>query len=154
MHPVQQRSLFWQWATQPNAREKASFLKENILPLQESGQLNFLNDNSFADYGISFDHVFGHTEAMTIPYIDYKGKTIVFAADLMPSSFHIPMPYVMSYDLRPLSTLDERAKLYEKVLEKDALIFFEHDPINELGSLKKNDKGRVVLDQLVKIKDL
>lgn len=144
----------WEWALKPNDREKASFLKDNILPIQESGQLHFLEENSFREHGISFDFAFGHTEAMTIPYIDYNGQTIVFAADLMPSSFHIPMPYVMAYDIRPLDTLHEREKLYAKVLEKKALIFFEHDPVNELGSLKLNESGRVVLDQLIKVHEL
>lgn len=144
----------WEWALRPNDREKASFLKENILPLEESGQLSFLNPDSFNSYGIEFDFVFGHTEAMTIPYINYNGNWLVFAADLMPSSYHIPMPYVMAYDIRPLDTLNEREKLYEKVLEKNAFIFFEHDPINELGNLKKNEQGRIVLDSLIKIKDL
>jgi glyoxylase-like metal-dependent hydrolase (beta-lactamase superfamily II) len=144
----------WEWALTPNEREKASFLKENILPIQEHGQLSFLERDSFINWGIEFDFVHGHTEAMAIPYIDYNGKTIVFAADLMPSSFHIPMPYVMAYDIRPLETLSEREKLYQKVLDKNAFIFFEHDPTNELGNLKKNDHGRIVLDQLVKISDL
>ena len=144
----------WEWALTPNEREKASFLKENILPIQEHGQLSFLERDSFIHWGIEFDFVHGHTEAMAIPYIDYNGKTIVFAADLMPSSFHIPMPYVMAYDIRPLETLSEREKLYQKVLDKNGFIFFEHDPANELGSLKKNDHGRIVLDQLIKISDL
>lgn len=144
----------WDWALTPNDREKASFLKENILPIQENGQLSFLEEDSFKNWGIEFDFAYGHTEAMAIPYIDYNGKTIVFAADLMPSSYHIPMPYVMAYDIRPLETLSEREKLYQKVLDKNAFIFFEHDPVNELGSLKKNEQGRIVLDQLVKISDL
>ncbi len=142
------------WALTPNDREKASFLKENILPIQESGQLTFLQEDSFKNWGITFDFVYGHTEAMAIPYIDYNGKTIIFAADLMPSSYHIPMPFVMAYDIRPLETLSEREKLYQNVLDKNGFIFFEHDPVNELGSLKKNEHGRIVLDQLVKISDL
>lgn len=144
----------WSWALTPNDREKASFLKENILPIQENGQLSFLTESSFQDYGIQFDFVYGHTEAMTIPYIDYNGQTIVFAADLMPSSYHIPMPYVMAYDIRPLNTLDEREKLYQKVLDKNAMIFFEHDPVHELANLKKNEHGRIVLDQIIKISEL
>lgn len=142
------------WALTPNDREKASFLKENILPIQESGQLHFIQPDSFLNYGIKFDFVHGHTEKMTIPYINYNGQTIVFAADLMPSSFHIPMPYVMAYDIRPLETLKEREILYQKVLEKKAMIFFEHDPLHELGNLKINESGRIVLDQLVKISEL
>lgn len=144
----------WKWALTPNDREKASFLKENILPIQESGQLNFIQSDSFLNYGIEFDFVHGHTEKMTIPYIDYKGQTIVFAADLMPSSYHIPMPYVMAYDIRPLDTLAEREILYKKVLEQKAMIFFEHDPLNELGSIKLNESGRIVLDQLVKVNEI
>jgi len=143
----------WEWSLTPNEREKASFLKENILPIQENGQLSFLQKDSFANWGMEFDFVNGHTESMAIPYIDYNGRTIVFAADLMPSSFHIPMPYVMAYDIRPLDTLSERDILYQKVLAKNAYIFFEHDPVNEMGSLKKNDDGRIVLDQMVKLSD-
>jgi glyoxylase-like metal-dependent hydrolase (beta-lactamase superfamily II) len=142
------------WALTPNDREKASFLKENILPIQESGQLHFIQPDSFFNYGIEFDFVHGHTEKMAIPYIDYNGQTIVFAADLMPSSFHIPMPYVMAYDIRPLETLKEREVLYKKVLDRKAMIFFEHDPIHELGNLKINESGRIVLDQLLKISEL
>jgi glyoxylase-like metal-dependent hydrolase (beta-lactamase superfamily II) len=142
------------WSLTPNDREKASFLKENILPIQESGQLNFIQSDSFVKYGIEFDFVHGHTEKMTIPYIDYNGQTIVFAADLMPSSYHIPMPYVMAYDIRPLETLKEREILYKKVLDKKAMIFFEHDPLYELGNLKINESGRIVLDQLVKVSEL
>jgi len=144
----------WNWALKPNDREKASFLKENILPIQESGQMSFLNENSFEDVGITFDFVYGHTEAMTIPFIEYQGRTIVFAADLMPSSFHIPMPYVMAYDLRPLDTLNEREQLYQKVLDSNAFIFFEHDPMNEMGTIKKNEAGRVILDQTMRLKDV
>lgn len=144
----------WDWALQPNDREKASFLKENILPIQEAGLLSFLSEDSFEKYGIRFNFVFGHTEAMAIPFIDYNGKTIVFAADLVPSSFHIPMPYIMAYDIRPLDSLSEREKLYEKVIEKNAYLFFEHDPLNELGTIKKNESGRVVLSQLLKLEEL
>ncbi len=144
----------WNWSLTPNDREKASFLKENILPIQESGQLKFLEKDSFLKYGIEFDFVNGHTEAMTIPYIDCNGQTIVFAADLMPSSFHIPMPYVMAYDIRPLDTLAERTRLYEKVLEKNAYIFFEHDPMHEIGKIAKNDTGRVILDHTIKLSEI
>jgi glyoxylase-like metal-dependent hydrolase (beta-lactamase superfamily II) len=143
----------WKWAIHPNDRERASFLKENILPLQESGQLHYLQPDSFIHYGISFDHVFGHTEAMTIPY-DFQGKTLILAADLMPSSYHIPMPYIMAYDIRPLQTMSERERLYQNALDKNAFIFFEHDPIHEMGTLKKNEHGRVVLDKLLKLSDI
>ena len=134
------KKTHWEWALKPNARERASFLTENILPIQEHGLLNFIEEHSFANYGITFDHVYGHTEAMSIPYIDYNGTKIIFAADLMPSSFHIPLPYVMSYDLRPLSTLDERKRLYENVLSENAILFFEHDPVHQMATLKKMKK--------------
>lgn len=144
----------WNWSLTPNDREKASFLKENILPLKEAEQLQFINNNNFESLGIQFDFVFGHTEAMSIPIIQFKDQTIVFAADLMPSSYHIPMAYVMGYDLRPLETLKERAALYDKILDKNAFIFFEHDPIFELGSLRKNDHGRIILDKTTTIQEL
>ncbi len=136
----------WNWATEPNPREKASFLKENILPIQESGQLNFINrpDSSFLNNSeMGFDILFvdGHTDAQMIPHIQYKGKTIVFAADLLPSTGHIPLPYVMGYDTRPLITMDEKAKFLKNVADNDYLIFFEHDHVNELCSLKNTDKG-------------
>lgn len=144
----------WNWAVNPNDREKASFLKENILPIQESGQLKFLEKNSFQNYNIDFDFAFGHTEAMTIPLIDYNGQKIVFAADLMPSSYHIPMAYVMGYDIRPLDSLKERERLYQYALENNACILFEHDAVNEFGTIKKNETGRIVLDQVGKISDI
>lgn len=144
----------WNWAINPNDREKASFLKENILPIEESGQLRFIEEHSFKNYHIDFDFAFGHTEAMTIPLIDYNGQKIVFAADLMPSSYHIPMAYVMGYDIRPMDTLKERERLYKYVLEHNACILFEHDAVNEFGTLKKNEQGRIVLDKVGKIADL
>jgi glyoxylase-like metal-dependent hydrolase (beta-lactamase superfamily II) len=136
----------WNWAIEPNPREKASFLKENILPIQESGQLNFINrpDSSFLNNSeMGFDILFvdGHTDAQMIPHIQYKGKTIVFAADLLPSTGHIPLPYVMGYDTRPLITMDEKAKFLKNVADNDYLIFFEHDHANELCSLKNTEKG-------------
>lgn len=144
----------WEWALAPNARERASFLSENIKPIEEHGLLNFLKDDSFLDYGITFDHVFGHTEAMTIPSINYHGQKIIFAADLMPSSFHVPLPYVMSYDLRPLDTFNERKALYNKVLKEKAILFFEHDPIHQMATLIENDRGRVVIDNYITIENL
>lgn len=136
----------WKWATEPNPREKASFLKENIIPIQESGQLNFINrpegsflNNSELDFDILF--VDGHTDAQMIPHIRYKGKTIVFAADLLPSVGHIPLPYVMGYDTRPLITMNEKAKFLKNVADNDYLIFFEHDHDNELCTLKNTEKG-------------
>ena len=141
----------WKWATEPNQREKASFLKENIIPIQESGQLNFIHrpDSGFgASEDLGFDILFadGHTDAQMIPHIKYKGKTIVFAADLLPSIGHIPLPYVMGYDTRPLITLDEKAKFLKNVADENMVIFFEHDHQNELCTLKNTEKG-VRLDQ-------
>ena len=141
----------WKWATEPNPREKASFLSENILPIQESGQLNFINrpDSGFGpSVEMGFDLLFvdGHTDAQMIPHIKYKGKTIVFAADLLPSTGHIPLPYVMGYDTRPLITMDEKAKFLKTVADSNYLIFFEHDYTNELCTLKNTDRG-VRLDE-------
>lgn len=136
----------WQWATLPNAREKASFLKENILPMEESGQLNHLpvpTDGYLKNSALGFDVLFvnGHTDKQMIPHIRYKGKTIVFAADLLPSVGHIPLPYVMGYDTRPLLTLDEKGKFLQNVVDEGHLIFFEHDAVNELCTLKATEKG-------------
>ncbi|MGX1928010.1 MBL fold metallo-hydrolase [Flagellimonas sp. 2504JD4-2] len=142
----------WDWATKPNARERASFLKENLLPMEESGQLNFVqqHDASFLEesqlgFGIFF--VDGHTEKMMIPYIKYKGKTIVFMADLVPTVGHIPLPYVMGYDTRPLLTLEEKGQFLNNAAENNLLLFFEHDAHNQLCSLKQTEKG-VRLDEL------
>ena len=138
--------LHWDWATDPNAREKASFLKENLLPMQESGQLNFISreDESFVEsselgFGVLF--VDGHTEKQMLPHINYKGKTMVFMADLIPTVGHIPLPYVMGYDTRPLLTLDEKLKFLEKGVSKEYVLFFEHDAHNELCTLKQTEKG-------------
>lgn len=136
----------WQWATQPNAREKASFLKENLLPMQESGQLQFIqqNQNLFQDqselnFGLWF--VNGHTEKMMLPQINYQGKTIVFMADLIPTVGHIPLPYVMGYDTRPLETLKEKAQFLKTACDKEYLLFFQHDAHNQLATLQPTEKG-------------
>jgi len=135
----------WKWATEPNAREKASFLSENILPIQESGQLKFINrigdytPNVFNNVDVLF--VDGHTESQMIPHIKYKGKTLVFMADLLPSVGHIPLPYVMGYDTRPLITLDEKAKFLTKAANEDFILFLEHDYHNECCTLKMTDRG-------------
>ena len=131
----------WQWATQPNAREKASFLKENILPIQESGQLKFVNKEGELFPGFSVSFVSGHTEKMMIPHIQYKNKTLVYMADLMPSTGHIPVAYVMAYDTRPLLTLDEKSAFLKKAVENDYILFFEHDPKTECCSLQQTEKG-------------
>ena len=135
----------WQWATIPNPREKASFLAENILPIQESGQLKFIErtgdftKNAFPNIDMLF--VDGHTESMMIPHIQYKEKTIVFMADLLPSVGHIPLPYVMGYDTRPLITLDEKAKFLNTAASKEYVLFLEHDSVNECCTLQETEKG-------------
>lgn len=147
----------WKWATEPNAREKASFLKENILPIQESGQLKFVDrqgdytSNIFNNFDVLF--VDGHTESMMIPHIKYKGKTLVFMADLLPSVGHIPLPYVMGYDTRPLLTLDEKGKFLNKAASDEFVLFLEHDFQNECATLKHTDKG-VRLDNTFRFSDL
>ena len=137
----------WKIATTPNDREKASFLKENILPIQESGQLKFIdyNQNSFSE-NIHIKQVFGHTEAMMLPMINYKGKTIVYMADLLPSVGHIPVPYVMAYDMFPLTTLHEKKLFLTEAVQNDYILFFEHDPKIECCSLQMTEKGVRVKD--------
>ena len=132
----------WLWATEPNDREKASFLKENILPIQQSGQLKFIESNQ-ADFpeNIMIRQVFGHTEAMMLPQIKYKGKTIVFMADLLPSAGHIPLPYVMAYDMFPLTTLNEKKLFLTEAQQNDYVLFFEHDPHIECCTLILTEKG-------------
>lgn len=136
----------WEWATKPNAREKASFLAENILPMQESGQLKFINrpDGDYLEkcelgFGIFFAD--GHTEKQMIPHINYNGKTIVFMADLLPTAGHIPLPYVMGYDTRPLLTLDEKAKFMNSAADKGYYLFLEHDAHNEIVTVGHTEKG-------------
>jgi len=136
----------WQWATKPNAREKASFLTENLLPMQESGQLRFVErtektfmEKSELDFGILF--VDGHTEKQMIPHIQYGDKTLIFAADLLPTAGHIPLPYVMGYDTRPLLTLSEKALFLEKAVKDNYYLFLEHDAHNQICTLQTTDKG-------------
>jgi glyoxylase-like metal-dependent hydrolase (beta-lactamase superfamily II) len=163
----------WKWATEPNAREKASFLKENILPIQESGQLKFLNvrdesSNVNADAAerslvttqdsrlttnLSFFTVFGHTDAMMLPKINYNGKTIVFMADLLPSAAHIPLPYVMAYDMFPLTTLHEKKLFLTEAEQNNYILFFEHDPLIECCTLQMTEKG-IRVKETFKLGDL
>lgn len=136
----------WKWATEPNIREKASFLKENINPIEASGQLNFVNipSGDFAqNTELGFDVLFadGHTEKQMIPHIQYKNKTIVFMADLLPTVGHIPLPYVMGYDTRPLLTMDEKAKFLNKAADHNFFLFLEHDVVNQLCTVKHTEKG-------------
>ena len=133
----------WKWATTPNDREKASFLKENILPIQESGKLKFIEAKEGIQFtkNIKLRFVKGHTESMMLPEIKYKEKTIVYMADLLPSLAHIPVPYVMAYDTRPLETLVEKKSFLQEALEKDFILFFEHDPEIECCTLQLTEKG-------------
>ncbi|WP_412468227.1 MBL fold metallo-hydrolase [Pedobacter sp. KLB.chiD] len=133
----------WQWAVEPNAREKASFLKENILPIQESGQLNFVaeQENIAWQKDINITFAYGHTDAMMLPKINYKGKTIVYMADLLPSVGHLPLPYVMAYDMFPLKTLTEKQAFLEEAVENNYILYLEHDPVNECCTLQRTEKG-------------
>jgi len=141
----------WKWATEPNEREKASFLKENILPIKESGQLKFIPVGTDASYiqpfasgiteNISVIMVSGHTDAMMLPVIQYGNKTIVYMADLLPSVGHIPLPYVMAYDMFPLTTLHEKRSFLKDAVDKDYILFFEHDPKIECCTLQTTEKG-------------
>ena len=143
----------WEWATVPNNREKASFLKENIIPIQEAGHLNFVESEN--EIFNNFDALFvnGHTEAQMIPHITYNDKTIVFAADLLPSSGHIPLPYVMGYDTRPLLTLTEKEKFLKKASEQEYILFLQHDNYSECCTVEKTDRG-VRLKDTFKLKEI
>jgi len=156
----------WEWAIHPNEREKASFLKENILPIEESGQLKLVDSGLPVAFGMAVSStntlnvenllmpvvdwkfpdiklriVNGHTQAMMLPQINYKGKTIVFMADLLPSAGHLPIPYVMAYDMFPLTSLNEKKSFLGEALQNDYILFFEHDPINECCTLKQTERG-------------
>lgn len=135
-------SRHWQWAIEPNAREKASFLKENILPIRDSGQLRFVDTHnsefpSFIDVRLAF----GHTEAMMLPQFKYKGRTILYMADLLPSVAHIPLPYVMAYDMQPLITLQEKQSYLQEAAENNYVLFLEHDAMNECCTVQMTEKG-------------
>jgi glyoxylase-like metal-dependent hydrolase (beta-lactamase superfamily II) len=145
----------WDWATvNPNPREKASFLNENIMPLKESGQLNLFDSTGLvADLGLEFISVDGHTEKMSLPKINYKGNLILFASDLVPTSGHIPVPYLMGYDVRPLKTMEEKQRILSELEASNSFLFLQHDPTTEIVSLKKTEKG-VRLDQAFLLKDL
>ncbi len=143
----------WQWATQPNDREKASFLIENILPIQQSGQLKFVGTpldavessgplgSAFFNDNISLRFVNGHTSMMMLPQIKYRQRTIVYMADLLPAAAHIPIPYVMAYDMFPLTTLKEKKSFLKEAVENDYILFFEHDAVNECCTLQQTEKG-------------
>lgn len=152
----------WEWAVNPNPREKASFLKENILPIRESGQLQFIEDKKqqslklatapfLSEIDIRFAN--GHTDAMMLPQLTYKGKTIIYMADLLPSPGHIPLPYVMAYDTRPLVTMTEKEAFLQEALENDYILFFEHDPEIECCTLKQTPRG-IRPDQFFKLDEI
>ena len=167
--------LHWQWATQPNDREKASFLKENILPIEQSGQLKFIDGVIAANHAaqtiqavatnnlqtiastilssLSYKIVNGHTDAMMLPQIKYKDHTIVFMADLLPSAAHIPIPYVMAYDMFPLTTLQEKKSFLNEAVTNKYVLFFEHDAMNECCTLQQTDKG-IKVEKCFKLSDL
>jgi glyoxylase-like metal-dependent hydrolase (beta-lactamase superfamily II) len=145
----------WDWAVNPNAREKASFLKENILPLQESGKLKFIENKEGVNFtkNIKVKFANGHTEAMMLPVINYKGKTLVYMADLLPSIGHIPLPYVMAYDMFPIKTLNEKTAFLNEAVENDYILILEHDPINECCTLQKTEKG-IKFDKAFKLEHI
>jgi glyoxylase-like metal-dependent hydrolase (beta-lactamase superfamily II) len=140
----------WKWATKPNSREKASFLKENIQPMQDSGHLNFIpvGTSPFSQFDILYSS--GHTEQMMIPKIKYKGHTVCYMADLLPSVGHVPLPYVMAYDTRPLITMEEKEKFLNEAVDNKYVLFFEHDPIHECCTLIRTEKG-IRVDQTFKL---
>lgn len=145
----------WEWAVNPNDREKASFLKENILPIQESGQLRFVANED----GVSFQNnikirfAFGHTDAMMLPQINYKDKTVVYMADLLPSVGHIPLPYVMAYDMFPLQTLKEKKSFLTEAANNNYILYLEHDPVHECCTLQHTEKG-VRLAETFRLEDI
>ncbi len=142
----------WKWATEPTAREKASFLKENLQPIKEAGQLRFLRDNAqvverASDFNFEVFYADGHTEKQMLPMIQYQGKTLVFMGDLLPTIGHIPLPYVMGYDTRPLLTLKEKAYFLNLAASQGYYLFLEHDAHHEVITVKQTEKG-VRLDQV------
>jgi len=151
--------LHWHWAVYPNPREKASFLKENIIPIQESGQLNFIatpdKTKVSSSSDLNFDVLFvdGHTEKQMLPMISYQDKKIVYMADFLPTLGHIPLPYVMGYDTRPLLTIAERQEIFARAADEKWFLFLEHDPYHELCTLKHTEKG-VRLDKTFKFEEI
>lgn len=144
----------WNWAIQPNEREKASFLKENILPIQESGQLQFTDPaNAVFTDKFSVRFASGHTEAMMLPQISYKNKTLVYVADLLPTVGHIPVPYIPAYDMFPLQTLTEKKAFLEEAADGNYILFLEHDPENECCTVKRTEKG-IRLDKTFKLSEI
>ena len=131
----------WEWATKPNPREKASFLKENILPIQESGQLKFIDKGEKLTDNFDIRFVNGHTDSMMLPIINFNGTKIAYCADLIPSAGHLPIPYIMAYDTKPLISLQEKSDFLDEAVQNDYTLFFEHDPINECARVEQTEKG-------------
>lgn len=146
----------WDWAINPNPREKASFLKENILPIAESGQLKYVDVTDGEEWmsGIRIHYVDGHTEQMMLLEIDYNGNTLLFCADLVPSAAHISMPWIMGYDMRPLDTLAEKERLLNKAVDNNWTLVFEHDRHIACASLMRDDRGRIRLNKSFELTDL
>jgi len=148
----------WEWATKPNAREKASFLHENIIPMQESGQLNFIDrpDSGFgfsSELGFDIFYADGHTEKQMLPHINYNGKTIVFCADMLPTAGHIPIPYVTGYDTRPLLSMDEKQIFLNNAADNNYYLWLEHDAHNQIITVQHTEKG-VRLKEIFKCEDI
>ncbi|MCZ2140959.1 MAG: MBL fold metallo-hydrolase [Bacteroidia bacterium] len=143
----------WHEANHPNAREKASFLKENILPIHESGQLNLINEATVINPNITFKYTYGHTNGMVHPIIRYKGYSIIYMADLVPTQAHLPIPYVMGYDMRPINSMNEKTLVLNEAAENSYVLFFEHDPTLEACTVTHTEKG-VRKQNDVKISDL
>lgn len=146
----------WKVAIQPNAREKASFLPENILPLEKDDRLRFVESADGEEWmdGIRVRQVQGHTEAMMLPLIEYRNRRILYCADLLPSQAHISLPWVMAYDMRPLDTLREKAEILEQAVEEDWILFFEHDPRVECALLHRDDRGRIRVKETFPLEEL
>ena len=148
----------WEWATKPNAREKASFLHENIIPMQESGQLNFIDrpDSGFgfsSELGFDIFYADGHTEKQMLPHINYNGKTIVFCADMLPTAGHIPIPYVTGYDTRPLLSMDEKQIFLNNAADNNYYLWLEHDAHNQIITVQHTEKG-IRLKEVFKCEDV
>jgi glyoxylase-like metal-dependent hydrolase (beta-lactamase superfamily II) len=143
----------YNWATDPNQREKASYLKENILPIEESGHLKLIEQEVEFLPNITAKLYHGHTEGQLIPHINFNGRTVVFMADLMPAAAHIPMPWIMAYDVRPLQTLKDKERFYKEALENSYVLFFEHDLYNECATLQQTEKG-VRVKETFDLKDI
>ena len=142
----------YDWALNPNPREAASFLKENFVPLQEHGVLKFISvEDGGVEWipGIKVHFVYGHTEAMMLPEINQGDHAILYCADLLPSHFHLGKPYVMSYDIRPLVTIQEKNWLLDRAINENLVLFFEHDPVLETAEITLNERGRHVVKKII-----